>query len=178
MELAAAERRLGSDDSAAAQSIEEARTLAQEALDELRALSQGFAPPLLQDRGLEAALQALARRSAVPLEADIRLTEPVPSPIERSAYFVAAELTSNAIKHAAARRIRLTVTTDPAPTSGGSAALRIVVLDDGVGGAAQVPQHGLAGAAERLAGLGGDLRIVSPAGGPTSVTATIPLPRG
>ncbi|HEY8317653.1 MAG TPA: histidine kinase [Amnibacterium sp.] len=178
MELAAAERRLGPDAGAAAQSIEEARTLAQEALDELRALSQGFAPPLLQDRGLEAALEALARRSAVPLEADIRLTEPVPSPIERSAYFVAAELTSNAIKHAAARRIRLTVTTDPAPTSGGSAALRIVVLDDGVGGAAPVPQHGLAGAAERLAGLGGDLRIVSPAGGPTSVTATIPLPRG
>jgi signal transduction histidine kinase len=178
MELAAAERRLGPDASAAAASIEEARTLAQEALDELRALSQGFAPPLLQDRGLQAALEALARRSAVPLEADIRLTEPLTSPIERSAYFVAAELTSNAIKHAAARHIELRVTTEPAAPTGAPAVLRIVVTDDGVGGAAPVAQHGLAGAVERLAGLGGELRISSPAGGPTSVTATIPLPRG
>jgi signal transduction histidine kinase len=177
MELAAAERRLGADEAAAARSIEEARTLAQEALDELRALSQGFAPPLLQDRGLQAALEALARRSAVPLEADIRLTEPLPSPVERSAYFVAAELTSNAIKHAAARHIVLKAATEPAPATGGEAVLRITVTDDGVGGAAPVPQHGLAGAAERLAGLGGELRIASPAGGPTEVTATIPLPR-
>jgi signal transduction histidine kinase len=176
MELAAAERRLGTDGAAAAESLEEARTLAQEALDELRALAQGFAPPLLQDRGLEAALEALARRSAVPLEADVRLTEPLPSPIERSAYFVAAELTSNAIKHAAARRIVLSVATEPAAATGGPAVLRIRVTDDGVGGAGPVPQHGLAGAAERLAGLGGELRIVSPAGGPTEVTATIPLP--
>jgi signal transduction histidine kinase len=178
MELAAAERRLGTDGAAAAASIEEARALAQETLDELRALSQGFAPPLLQDRGLQAALEALARRSAVPLEADVRLTEPLPSPIERSAYFVAAELTSNAIKHAAARRIVLDVATEPAATTGGPAVLRIRVTDDGVGGAGPVPHHGLAGAAERLAGLGGELRIVSPAGGPTEVTATIPLPRG
>ncbi|HEV7622742.1 MAG TPA: ATP-binding protein, partial [Amnibacterium sp.] len=124
----------------------------------------------------EAALEALARRSAVPLEADIRLSEPLPSPIERSAYFVAAELTSNAIKHAAARRIVLTVITEPAATTGGPAVLRIRVTDDGIGGAGPVAQHGLAGAAERLAGLGGELRIVSPAGGPTEVTATIPLP--
>lgn len=178
MELAAAERRLGTDGAAAAASIEEARMLAQETLDELRALSQGFAPPLLQDRGLETALEALARRSAVPLEADVRLTEPLPSPIERSAYFVAAELTSNAIKHAAARRIVLSVATEPAATTGGPAVLRIRVTDDGVGGAGPVPHHGLAGAAERLAGLGGELRIVSPSGGPTEVTATIPLPRG
>lgn len=177
MELAAAERRLGGDEAAAAQSLQEARTLAQEALDELRALAQGFAPPLLQDRGLEAALEALARRSAVPIDAEIRLAEPLPSPIERSAYFVAAELTSNAIKHAAARRILLRVTTEAAPTAGGPAALRIAVTDDGVGGAASVPQHGLAGASERLAGLGGELRITSPKGGPTEVVATIPLPR-
>jgi signal transduction histidine kinase len=158
------------------QSLQEARVLAQEALDELRALSQGFAPPLLQDRGLEAALEALARRSVVPIEAEIRLDRPLPSPVERSAYFVAAELTSNAIKHAAARRILLRVTTEAAGAAGSPAVLRIAVTDDGVGGAAPVPQHGLAGAAERLAGLGGDLRVTSPAGGPTEVVATIPLP--
>ncbi|MDH2445523.1 histidine kinase [Amnibacterium sp. CER49] len=176
MELAAAERRLPADGSAAAQSLQEARVLAQEALDELRALSQGFAPPLLQDRGLEAALEALARRSVVPIDAEIRLDGPLPSPVERSAYFVAAELTSNAIKHAAARRILLRVTTESAGAAGGPAVLRIAVTDDGVGGAAPVPQHGLAGATERLAGLGGDLRITSPAGGPTEVVATVPLP--
>ncbi|MDQ1512799.1 MAG: hypothetical protein QOC59_641 [Microbacteriaceae bacterium] len=176
MELAAAERHLPGDDTSAAESIAEARTLAQEALDELRALAQGFAPPLLQDRGLRAALEALARRSAVPIDADIRLDRPLPSPIERSAYFVAAELTSNAIKHAAARRISLVAVTEPPAVTGGPASLRISVTDDGVGGAVPVPQHGLAGAAERVAGLGGSLRVSSPAGGPTEVTAAIPLP--
>jgi signal transduction histidine kinase len=176
MELAAAERHLPGDDTSAAESIAEARTLAQEALDELRALAQGFAPPLLQDRGLRAALEALARRSAVPIDADIRLDLPLPSPIERSAYFVAAELTSNAIKHAAARSITLVAVTEPPAVTGGPASLRISVADDGVGGAVTVPQHGLAGAAERVAGLGGTLRVTSPAGGPTEVTATIPLP--
>ncbi len=179
MELAAAERRLGPDDGAAAQSIEEARTLAQEALDELRALSQGFAPPLLQDRGLEAALEALARRSAVPLEADIRLTEPLPSPIERSAYFVAAELTSNAIKHAAARRIVLTVTTDPAPTTGGPAAP--CASSSPTTASAVRPRCRTTASPARPSGSRGSaatLASSSPAGGPTAVTATIPLPRG
>jgi signal transduction histidine kinase len=175
MELASAERHLSPEDSAAAESLAEARTMAQEALDELRALAQGFAPPLLQDRGLEAALQALARRSAVPIEAQVALDREVPSPIERSAYFVAAELTSNAIKHAAARRITMRVTTQPPAVTGGPASLVLTVSDDGVGGAAVVPQHGLAGAAERLAGLGGTLVVSSPSGGPTQVTATIPL---
>ena len=176
MELSAAERQLPADDAAAAESIAEARTLAQEALDELRALAQGFAPPLLQDRGLRAALEALARRSAVPIDADIRLDAPLPSPIERSAYFVAAELTSNAIKHAAARRIGLHAVTEPPAVTGGPATLRIAVTDDGVGGAVTMPQHGLAGAAERVAGLGGTLLVSSPAGGPTEVAAIIPLP--
>ena len=176
MELASAERHLDPADTDAAESLSEARTLAQEALDELRALAQGFAPPLLQDRGLQAALEALARRSAVPIDAQVRLEDPVPAPIERSAYFVAAELTSNAIKHAAARRITMRVTTQPPAATGGPGTLVLSVSDDGVGGAALVPQHGLAGAAERLAGLGGSLVVSSPTGGPTQVTATIPLP--
>jgi signal transduction histidine kinase len=176
MELASAERHLGTASPTTAESIAEARAMAQEALDELRALAQGFAPPLLQDRGLEAALEALARRSAVPIEAQISLERPVPSPIERSAYFVAAELTSNAIKHAAARRITMRVTTQPPAATGEPGALVLTVSDDGVGGAAMVAQHGLAGAAERLAGLGGTLVVSSPTGGPTSVTASIPLP--
>ena len=175
MELSAAERQLRAAGGGviAIDSLLEARTLAQETLDELRALAQGFAPPLLQDRGLQAALEALARRSAVPLEADIRIAAPLPSPVERSAYFVAAELASNAIKHGAARHILLRVVTESSFT--GDAVLRISVSDDGVAGALIVPQHGLAGAAERLAGLGGELRMSSPVGGPTEVTATVPL---
>jgi signal transduction histidine kinase len=176
MELASAERHLGTDSTATAESLAEARAMAQEALDELRALAQGFAPPLLQDRGLQAALEALARRSAVPIDAQIALERQVPSPIERSAYFVAAELTSNAIKHAAARRITMRVTTQPPAATGGPGSLVLTVSDDGVGGASVLPHHGLAGAAERLAGLGGSLVVSSPTGGPTQVTATIPLP--
>jgi signal transduction histidine kinase len=176
MELASAERHLGTDSATTAESLAEARAMAQEALDELRALAQGFAPPLLQDRGLQAALEALARRSAVPIDAQISLDREVPSPIERSAYFVAAELTSNAIKHATARSITMRVTTQPPAATGGPGALVLTVSDDGVGGATLLQHHGLAGAAERLAGLGGTLVVSSPTGGPTQVTASIPLP--
>ncbi len=170
MELSTAERRLETG-GAASEAIETSRRLAAETLDELRALAQGFAPPLLQDRGLSAALGALGRRGAVPVETAIAITGDVPEPVERSVYFVAAELTANAVKHARASRIRLEARTEEGPR-----ALVLTVTDDGVGGARLEPGHGLVGAAERLAGLGGTLDVTSPAGGGTSVVARLPLP--
>lgn len=167
MELATAERRIEQEGDATA-SIETARRLATETLDELRALAQGFAPPLLQDRGLSAALGALGRRGAVPVETAIAIEGDLPDGLERSVYFVAAELVANAVKHAGATRIRL-----EARTEGG--VLRLAVADDGRGGAAPVPGHGLAGIEERLAGLGGTLAVASPVGGPTVVEARVPL---
>ena len=171
MELSTAERRLGDDEREAAASIAAARALAGETLDELRALAQGFAPPLLQDRGLSAALGALGRRGAVPVETAIAIEGDLPDAVERSVYFIAAELTANAIKHAGATRIRL-----DARTAGDPRTLRLEVSDDGRGGASAVEGHGLAGVTERVAGLGGALAVTSPAGGPTSIVATVPLP--
>lgn len=182
MELAAADRRLDDDPVVAREAIEVGRRLAAETLDELRALAQGFAPPLLQDRGLAAALEALGRRGPLPIETRVVLDGQVSGAVlsdavQRSVYFVAAELTSNAIKYADARRIALEAVIEPGIGSGAEGGrLRLDVSDDGRGGAQVTTDHGLAGAIERLAGLGGTLTIVSPAGGPTRVTAIVPLP--
>ena len=173
MELATAERRLDADPAAAAESMAEARRLASETLDELRALAQGFAPPLLQDRGLAAALVALGSRTGVPVETRIALPPDLPAEVERSVYFVVAELTSNAIKHASATTIVIDARIEG---DGPTRALVVGVTDDGHGGARSIPGHGLAGASERLAGLGGALRTTSPEGGPTTVVASVPLP--
>lgn len=171
IELATAQRRLDADPAAAAESMAEARRLASETLDELRALAQGFAPPLLQDRGLAAALVALGSRTGTPVATRIALPDDLPAEIERSVYFVVAELTSNAIKHASATSIVIDARIDEQ-----ARALIVGVTDDGRGGARSIPGHGLAGASERLAGLGGRLDTTSPEGGPTTVVASVPLP--
>ncbi|KQP01228.1 sensor histidine kinase [Leifsonia sp. Leaf264] len=184
MDLAAAERRLDTDPSAAKSLLVEARQQAHDTLEELRALSRGFAPPILQDRGLVSALDSLATRSPVPvrLESSLDPEERLPGEIERSAYFIAAELVTNAVKHAGATGIRLIIATRPTDAATGATAdgeqrwLDLWVVDDGVGGAASVAGHGLSGLEERLTGLRGLLVIDSPVGGPTSVGAHIPLP--
>jgi signal transduction histidine kinase len=92
----------------------------------------------------------------------------LPEEIERNAYFIAAEALTNVAKHAEATTASVTVSLD-----GG---LRLVIADDGRGGAAPVDGHGLAGLAERVHGLGGTLEVTSPEGGPTTVTALLPTP--
>ncbi|QTX04562.1 sensor histidine kinase [Agromyces archimandritae] len=174
MDLAAAERRLDADDAQAARDLlGEARTQTAEALDELRALSRGFAPPILQDRGLAAALESLAARSPVPVTFEnlVPVDAGLPPSLERNAYFIAAELLTNAAKHAGASAVRLVVAVRGEAVSHW---LDLWVTDNGRGGAAAVPGHGLAGLDERVRGLRGVLRIDSPAGGPTIVGAHLP----
>jgi len=176
MDLASAERQLEKDPDAARALIAEARTQSREALEELRALSRGFAPPILLDRGLVAALESLAVRSPVPLHVESLLPAGfvLPPELERNAYFIAAEALTNVTKHARARNawVRLELHADAARDA---ARLDVVVTDDGVGGAAAAPGHGLAGIEERVRGLGGEVELVSPAGGPTHVIARLPL---
>ncbi|MFE5671861.1 sensor histidine kinase [Agromyces sp. NPDC056523] len=174
MDLAAIERKLESDPDAARTLLGEARDQARDTLDELRALSRGFAPPLLQDRGLASALESLAGRSPVPviLELDLPADAALPAAIERNAYFIAAELLTNAAKHAAASAIRLRLSTRDTGSSG--LWLDLWVTDNGRGGATAMPGHGLAGLDERIRGLGGVLLIDSPAGGPTVIGAHFP----
>ncbi len=170
MDLAAAERRLAENPEEAAGLIQDARRQAQDALDELRNLSRGFAPPLLLDRGLFAALESLATRSSIPvtLETELGATANLPDEVARNAYFVASELIANAAKHSQATTITLSVTT-------ADGALVVAVTDDGVGGAVESVGHGLAGLRDRAAGMGGTFEVSSPEGGPTTVRVALPL---
>lgn len=170
MDLAAAERQLDADPEKARDLIAEAMQQSRDALEELRALSRGFAPPILLDRGLIAALESAAVRSTVPTRIvdDLPAETVLPQETERNAYFIASEALVNAGKHSGATDVEVRV---------GLAEgwLMIVVTDDGHGGAVAVEGHGIAGLEERLRGLGGSLVVQSPAGGPTIVTAQLPV---
>ena len=177
MDLAALERRAESGDAdAAAELAREARGHAKAALDELRALSSGVAPPLLQDRGLAAALDALATGSPlwVQVEVDPAIDRAVSQEVARTVYFVVAELMTNAVKHSGATGATLRASLRRG-AAGTPTHLDVWVVDNGRGGAVVTPGHGLEGLRERVAGLRGMLVMTSPVGGPTSVGAHIPL---
>lgn len=178
MDLASAERQLGEhpDPVAARRLVGEAMQQSREALEELRALSRGFAPPILLDRGLLAALDSAATRSPVPT----CIVDALPPglvlhpEVERGAYFVASEALTNVAKHSGAGTATVTLGVTRAPGSR-TPWLDVVVEDDGRGGASLQDGHGLAGLDERVRGLGGVLRVSSPPGGPTVVLTHIPL---
>jgi len=175
MDLAALERRATvGDTDAAAELARDAQVHAKAALDELRALSSGVAPPLLQDRGLSAALAAVAAGSALPVtvEIDPAVDTAVPPEVARNVYFVVAELLTNAVKHAnaSAVTVKAALRADIAPPM-----LDVWVVDNGRGGAHLQPDHGLEGLRDRVAGLRGVLLVESPSGGPTTIGAHIPL---
>ena len=176
MDLAAADRQLDADPERARTLIAEAMQQSKDALEELRALSRGFAPPILLDRGLVAALESFAVRSTVPVSVVSELPEglELPQEIERNAYFVASEALTNAAKHSGSATVEARVALRRVLDSDDTW-LDVTVTDDGRGGAAPVEGHGLAGLDERLRGLGGTLEVTSPAGGPTVVAAHLPL---
>lgn len=176
MDLAAADRQLDTDPQKARALMAEAMVQSREALEELRALSRGFAPPILLDRGLVAALESLTVRSPVPIRLVNELAADVdlPQEIERNAYFVASELLTNVAKHASATDVELRVALRRVPEPD-STWLDLTVTDNGTGGAAVTDGHGLAGLDERVRGLGGILSVSSPVGGPTRVSAHLPV---
>jgi signal transduction histidine kinase len=168
MELGRAQHHFDSRPQAAREAIDDAIAAAQEALEELRALSRGIAPPILADRGLREALTTLAARSTVPVDLDAgRLDRRLDVGVETAAYFVVAEALTNVAKHSHARRCAIGL-------RHGAGTLRAWVTDDGVGGAALDKGHGLRGLDDRLHAAGGRLRITSPTGGPTTITAELP----
>ena len=177
LDLAALERRAESGDAdAAAELAREARGHAKAALDELRALSSGVAPPLLQDRGLAAALSAVAATTPLVVHTDIDpAIDAVTSPeVARTVYFVVAELFTNVVKHAGATAVTLKASLRSS-VSGVPSTLDVWVVDNGRGGASYAVGHGLEGLRERVAGLRGMLVVDSPVGGPTSIGAHVPL---
>jgi signal transduction histidine kinase len=166
MDLSAAQRRLDDDPAQARALLDEAMRQSQDALAEIRTLSRGIAPPILAEQGLLAAITALAARGTVPTSVevdDVQLSDAA----QNAAYFVVAEALANMEKHSQARSASVEVRR--------LGALAVInITDDGVGGASLAKGHGLSGLVDRLAGVDGTLTVSSPAGGPTSLTATIP----
>jgi signal transduction histidine kinase len=171
MDLHRAQRLIATDPDGARSTLAEAAAMTTETLEELRALSRGIAPPVLADRGLTAALAALAARSPVPVELAVGLEQGrrLAPAVENSAYFLASEALANVAKHSQATVCRVTVVCD-------ASRLRVVVEDDGRGGAVLAPGHGLAGLADRLRAVDGVLTVDSPRGGPTRVIGDLPCP--
>jgi signal transduction histidine kinase len=169
MNIGLAEQQLGKDPEKAQEHLAEARKAAGAALQELRDLARGIHPPILADRGLEAAIRALADHAAVPVSVKVELAERPPAAVETAAYFVAAEGLTNALKHAQASRIDIDVHER-------QNALVVRVLDDGRGGVSEAG-GGLHGLRQRVEALDGSLRIASPDGGPTVIEAVLPCVR-
>ena len=168
MELGRAQHHFDSRPEVVREALADAIVQAQEALDELRALSRGIAPPVLVDRGLREAVAALAARSTVPVELDVGpLDRRLNAAAETAAYFVIAEALTNVAKHSHAQRCVIGLRHS-------EGTLRVWVTDDGVGGAALDKGHGLRGLDDRLRAVGGRLRVTSPYGGPTTITAELP----
>ncbi len=157
---------MGADLERALELVDAAHRGAKEAITELRDLARGIHPPVL-DHGLGTALTTLAARSDVPVELVIDLPERPSAAIETIAYFCAAELLTNVAKHSGARHATLEVVHVPG-------LLRILVSDDGSGGARIEPRGGLAGLAERVKTVDGRLQVSSPPRGPTVVTVELP----
>jgi signal transduction histidine kinase len=167
MDLGMAEEAVADDPELARETVRRARDEALGALSELRDLSRGLRPALLQERGLGTAIEALAQRSPLPVSFTvIGAVEEAPEAVRTAAYFVVAEALTNAAKHSGATSARISIERS-------DARLMVTVADDGHGGAD--PQgSGLAGLSNRARALDGKLDVVSPPGGPTIVKAELP----
>jgi signal transduction histidine kinase len=165
MSLGMAEQKLATDPETARSLLAEAREGTREALEELRDLARGIHPPILADRGLGAAVAALAARSPVRVDVSVEGERPSPA-VESAAYFVAAEALANAGKHAEATRVNVRIMRS-------QGRLVVEVTDDGRGGA-DPSGTGLSGLRRRVEALDGTLQVVSPQGGPTTVRAEMP----
>jgi signal transduction histidine kinase len=169
MDLGMAKEKLRTDPQAATELVGEAHEEAKRALAELRNLARGIHPAVLADRGLDAAISALAARSPVPVGVEV-VTERLPGAVESTAYFVVAEALTNAAKHARAGEITVRIARR-------DDLLVVEVTDDGDGGADPEHGSGLRGLADRVAAIDGRLTVTSPAGGPTMVRAELPCGR-
>jgi signal transduction histidine kinase len=154
-------------DPAAAHVLSRAQDDVEGALVELRELARGIHPTLLRDEGLEAAVEALARRAPLPVTVHGTVGGRLSDPIELAAYFVVSEALTNVVKHASATEASVVLERQ-------AAALRVTVADDGLGGARVTPESGLAGLRDRLEALDATLTIESESARGTAVRATIP----
>jgi signal transduction histidine kinase len=136
--------------------------------DELREVSRGIHPTILTEAGLGPALRALARRSDVPVDVDVRLDERLPAPVEAAAYYIASEALTNVAKHAQANVVELIAAHD-------KGMLTLEVRDDGIGGVDATRGSGILGLADRVEALGGTISVDSPPRGGTKLSVRLPI---
>ncbi len=141
------------------------------ALEELQEIARGIHPAILARGGLAPALKALARRSAVPVELEVRAGTRLPEPVEVAAYYVVSEALTNTAKHAQASAVDIGV-------EARDGVLRLSIRDDGRGGADPARGSGLIGLADRVDALGGTIEIASPVGEGTTLLITLPITEG
>jgi len=169
MSLGRAQLKLDLDDPVAVRElIGAAHADAKLAVSELRDLARGIYPPVLQDRGLDAALSSLTARMQIPVDVEVTVEPRPPAPVETTTYFIVSETLTNIAKHAGADRASVRVSRD-------DDTVVVEIIDNGHGGASVRPGGGLAGLADRAATIDGVLTVVSPVGGPTVVRADLPV---
>jgi signal transduction histidine kinase len=167
MSLGMADEMLARDPEAARTMLAEARLTTSAALGDLRSVVRGIHPPVLADRGLAGAVQALAMDMAIPVTMTVTITGRPPAPVESAAYFAVAECLANVVKHARAARAWISLERR-------DDGLHVEVGDDGCGGADPAAGTGIRGVVRRLSAFDGTLALSSPQGGPTLVTIDIP----
>ncbi len=168
MTLGLAQQKIDDDPAAAKALIAEAHTSTKAAITELRQLARGIHASVLDDRGLDAALSALAARSHTPVALDVRLDGRCGREAETAVYFSIAEALTNVAKHSRASHARVVVRLRD------DGLLWARIEDDGIGGAQVAPGGGLDGIMNRVLAAGGQARLDSPSGGPTSLEVSVP----
>jgi signal transduction histidine kinase len=168
MELGRAKARFADDPDAARELVDQAHIQAKEALTELRNLVRGVHPPVLTERGLDAALSGLAALCPVPVDVHVDVPVRPKATVEAVAYFVVAEALTNVAKHSRASHAKVVVEGHGYPGT-----LTVMISDDGIGGA-DIHGPGLSGLADRVSGVDGQLSVESPVGGPTIIAAELP----
>jgi signal transduction histidine kinase len=168
LELRMVRSKVETDPAAAAELLDAAARELGSATEELRELARGIHPPVLTDRGLAAALEALAKRAPLPVRVEADVPERAPEAVEAAAYFVASEALTNVARHARAEQAVVRV-------SRRDGVLRLEVSDDGAGGADLSAGSGLRGLADRVGALDGSLEVESRAGAGTTVRAKLPI---
>jgi signal transduction histidine kinase len=166
--LKLARKELGDANGPVAELLDEALVHTERGIEEVRQLARGIHPRILSSGGLGPALEALGRRSPIPVAVDMQNGARLPEPVEVSAYYLASEALTNAAKHAHASQVRITV--DVADSW-----LVLTIRDDGVGGADPSRGSGLIGLHDRVEALGGAVVVKSEPGVGTVLTAQIPV---
>ena len=167
MSLGLAESLYETDPDAARQMVTDARSTSRAALGELRSVVRGIHPPVLADRGIGGAVDALALDMAVPVTVEVGFDGRPPAPVESAVYFAVAECLANIGKHSDARQAWIALGHQ-------DGMLRVTVGDDGLGGADPATGTGMRGVMRRLSAFDGTMRVSSPSGGPTVVTLEVP----